>query len=191
MAAAKRVNIDHTGMCITYLLTLKKIESFFEQNGFVKSDNVCGCDYAVIGACASFLPFFDDYKRKIDNAKKLRKKIIIYGCIPLVDHDFHAALFKDESEFIFIPVRHPELFDNIIDKPSVRWAEISNPTTFRRQDYTSFDENKRFITIQEGCTSNCFCCPHKMAIGKHGSISLESILSQINAEIDKESKILF
>lgn len=183
----KKFYLDHTGMCITYLLTLKKMEYFLEANGWESVDSIEECDCAILGACASFLPFFDEYRKSVQQINQLKKELIVYGCIPFVNEQFHKEIVKDIK--LLIPLKSPELLESIVPNPQPKWNDIADFTVFRRKDYASFSEKKRFVVIQEGCSSNCLCCPHKIVIGSNKSKTREDVLSQILKEENIDDKI--
>ena len=177
------------GLCITYNLIFKKIELFFIENEISKTDKISEADYIIIGACAAFLPYFDLYKNKMENLKiQSNQKLIIYGCLPIVNHSFFISCTP--SNYLIIPPRFPERFEKILDNPKKRWSQIPESTDFRLEDYTDYYPNKKYIAIQEGCTEGCYYCPHQIAIGREKSYPQEQIILQIKTCKDAGAKII-
>ena len=177
------------GLCITYTLIFNKINQFLISNGWETTDNIAKADYVIIGACASFLPFFDRYKEKIKEVNKYNAKLIVYGCLPIVDPEFYKAHTPNTA--MFIPILNPECIETLINNPTVRWKDIHNPSEFRKQDYTNYVPYRKYVYIQEGCSEGCVFCPHKIAIGKEKSSQMQDIIVQIQKAITDGAKIVY
>ncbi len=173
MGKLPKFYIWQNGMCITYLLILKKIENYLLFHKWEMTENAEEADYIIIGACASFLPYLDYYQSKINQIKFSKGKKIVYGCIPRIAPDF----FCKNANYIdmVIPVTQPYLIESLIEKPDVEWNRFPEATEFRKCDYTNYDPNKKYIAIQEGCNEKCAYCMHRISIGKERSQTMEKI----------------
>lgn len=176
------------GMCITYLWRFKQIEDFFIANGWELVDNPTQADVIIIGACASFLPFFDKYAEKIKSVVPLGKKLVVYGCLPVINKEFCTNITPNVD--LYIPPRYPWRVERLIENPKVCWSEIPVCSQFRKIDYRDYDPGKRYIIIQEGCNEGCIFCPHRLAIGREKSRSIEEILGQVRRDVDEKARIL-
>ncbi len=178
----------HNRMCISYLLRLKQMEQFFIANDWQSTDDPSKADYAIIGACAAFLPYFNTYAEKVRTLAPFENKLVVYGCLPIVNREFYRE--NTPNTALFVPTRYPERIEPVVKELKVRWADIPIPGEFRRCDYTDYDPNKRYILIEEGCTEGCVYCPHKLGTGREKSRPLEEIVSQIRKEVDEGATIM-
>lgn len=190
------MSVNHTkfymwqnGLCITYTLRFKQIEQFFIANEWELTTDPAQADYVIIGACASFSPFFDLYEEKIRNLDSINCKIVVYGCLPIVDPEFFRRTTPEVE--LFIPPRFPEQIEKLIKEPKVCWSDIPTPGEFRIEDYSCFVPNKRYIHIQEGCSEGCVFCPHKLAIGKETSRPMEDIIAQVQRDVADGASIIY
>lgn len=176
------------GMCITYLVKFRQMEQFLIKNGYIPTEDIYDADMVVVGACASFLPYFDAYKERVSMISS-QQTLVVYGCIPIVDKKF----FKDTTPNIalFIPPKSPERIAEIISHPKVAWEDIAVSSIFRKADYSQCDPGKRFIVIQEGCNEKCIHCPHRVAIGEEKSYLMEEIISQIKRDLSENKPHTF
>lgn len=168
-------------MCITYLLRLNQIQHYLTANGWENIDSPENADYIIIGACGAFMPNFKEYSDEVKKLAALNAKIVIYGCLPIIDRRF----FKENTpryDFV-VPTRKPERIEQIVESPKVPWAEVNIPQRFRKQDYVDYDPNHHYILIQEGCTDKCTFCPHRLAIGAIKSRPLDEIVSQVKRSV--------
>jgi tRNA A37 methylthiotransferase MiaB len=172
-----KVHVWQNGLCITYLLRLRQMETFLQRNGFSTDVSLEEADMVLIGACAAFLPYFDLFKRRVDAAAALNKRIVVYGCLPIVDARFYRATVPQGT--VFIPAISPQRIERDLDGLKVRFDSIPPAIDFRREDYATFDPGKKYIAIQEGCTQACVYCPHKLSIGRPRSLSMAAVLEQV------------
>ena len=168
------------GMCITYLTKFNQMEGFLIENGYIPTQDMHEADIVILGACASFLPYFDTYKERLSMTHP-RQAVVVYGCIPIVDPKFFKATAPEIA--LFIPPKTPERIAEIVPNQKIAWKDIEISSVFRRADYTHYDPRKRFIVIQEGCNEKCIHCPHRVAIGKEKSYPREKIISQIKRDV--------
>ncbi len=183
----KKFYIWQNGMCITYLLRLRQIEEFFIRNDWEKTDSMEEADCVLIGACAAFEPYFGMYAEKISAVSLKRSTLVVYGCLPTVNREFYDKC--TDKKAIFIPTLFPSRIENVIGSPKVKWKDIPMPAEFRKSDYSNYDHRQRFILLQEGCSENCYYCPHRLAIGRPKSIPADMIAGQIRKELAKGGSI--
>jgi len=180
--------IWHNNMCITYLITLKKFEQFFIANGWQKTEEPADSDIIVIGACASFLPWFDMYAQKIKSIAPLGKRLVVYGCLPIVNRKFFNRETSDVE--LVIPTKYPEHIEQVIEDPKVMWNDLYEPSEFRREDIVDYIPDKRYVIIQYGCSEKCTFCPHRIGIGPERSRPKKDIINQIRRDVTEGAKII-
>lgn len=180
--------IWHNNMCITYLLTLKKFEQFFAANGWEETKEPEQSDVIVIGACASFIPWFDLYAQKIKSISPLGKRLVVYGCLPTVNRKFFNRLTSDVE--LVIPTRRPERIEQVIENLQVRWNNLPEPSEFRREDNVEYVPDKRYVVIQYGCSEKCVYCPHKLGAGPERSRPRKDIIDQVRRDLAEGAKII-
>ncbi|MBD3422614.1 MAG: radical SAM protein [Chitinivibrionales bacterium] len=187
MKMQKKFYMWQNRMCITYLLHFNQMKRFLELNGWVEVNDYQYADYAIVGACGAFLPdfrvFFDELA-KLENAVA---DIIVYGCLPIID----AKRYKNSisREHLFIPARHPERIENVINDPIYYWKDVDLNGLFRVEDYVTYSPERRYILVQEGCNNHCYFCPHRLSIGKEKSRPLDDIVKQVRLGINEGATV--
>lgn len=183
------VHIWQNGMCITYLTKLKKIHDFFTANGCRMVDDPAQADLILVGACASFLPWFDLYAEKMDQLAALGKRLAVYGCLPTVNRDFFEKHTPPRE--LVARTRHPELVEQLLDNPEVPWADIPEPSDFRPEDFVDYKPGRRFVIIQYGCSETCVYCPHRVGMGPQKSRPYDEVEAHVRRVVDEGARIVF
>ena len=176
------------GLCISYLLRFKQIEQFFIANDWEVTEDPREADLCIIGACASFIPFFKKYADKIKELSQIDNKMVVYGCLPMVDPDYFKKTTPERA--IYIPITMPERFETVLDDVKVPFSKIPDSSEFRKEDNSNYDPDKRYISVQEGCSEGCIFCPHKIGIGKEKSRPYEDIIEQVKRCVAEVAKTI-
>lgn len=188
-AAVPKVYMWQNTLCMTYLMIFKKFEDLFLANNWEIVRDPVKADWIVIGACGSFMPVINDYIDKVKELESLGKKFVIYGCLPKITPERYES--STPKTAYFIPPETPEKIETIIKNPKVRWVDLPEPDSFRRQDYRQYDPARRFVVIQYGCNTRCVYCPHVIGIGPQVSRSKDKILAQVEKLITEGAHTIF
>lgn len=171
------------GLCISYLLRFNRIRAFLLANGWREAATPGEAEVVVLGACASWLSSYEDFRRDVlglrSNATPPR--LVVYGCLPKVDPAFYRAL--NLTDTVTIPIREPQRIERVVDTLIRPWDEVDEPVEFRREDYSHYEPERVFVMIQEGCSEGCTFCPHTLGIGTETSLPLATILDRIQAGV--------
>ena len=187
--SARTLYMWQYGMCITYCLKFKKIEDFFVANGYELVSDPAQASLIIVGTCASFIPFLERYAKKIREVNGAPGTLVVYGCLPFIDPKF----YKETSMNVHLLVHPnmPEKMAGLIEDAEVPWSAIPEPSDFRTEDHDGpVLANKRYITIQDGCSENCAFCPHRLAIGRPRSRLLDEILTQVSHDLSSGATIV-
>ncbi|MBA7480354.1 tRNA-2-methylthio-N(6)-dimethylallyladenosine synthase [subsurface metagenome] len=184
-----KVYMWQNNLCITYTLEFKRIEDFFIANKWELTKEPAETDWIVIGACAGFLPQIEDYFKKVKELSPLRKKLVVYGCLPKICPERYAKVASEVV--VWVPSERPQDIEKIIPEPAVHWADLPKPTCFRIEDYRCYEADKKYIVLQYGCQAKCVYCPHILGMGPQKSRPRKDILNQVKTVVAQGAHILF
>ncbi len=191
MVKEKNVYLWHNTLCSTYLIDLKKMENIFRLNGWKVSKDPQDADLVVLGSCGSFMNVIEDFERKYEEVCEMKKRVAIYGCLPLIAPEkFRPNGVMAKFDF-FIPATNPEMVEKIFDELTVKWNDLKEPGEFRLEDYRNYRPERKFVVVQKGCSATCTFCPHKVGIGPHVSREKNGIIDEIRGYIRNGAKIIF
>jgi len=181
------------GLCISYLLQFNRIKSFLQANGWHCTDTLEDADVAVLGACASWLSFYETFRDQVGSVRAAGdtepRRLVVYGCLPRVDPAFYRQL--QVADALTIPARHPERIEGLVSPLLHRWDEMPEESEFRREDYSSYQPGRIFVMIQEGCSEGCTYCPHTLGIGREASRPVPGILAQIDRGVENGASVVY
>lgn len=109
----KKAYIFNTG-CIRRALDCTKIYRYFIDNGWAFTNQISAADLIVIGTCGTIRKNEKLSVIAIEGITKKASKnavIIITGCLPKINPN----AIPDSGDYIFVPTRELEKFDNIIN----------------------------------------------------------------------------
>jgi len=163
-------------VCTPYKLILHRVDCFLKANGWCSASTQAGSDVIIVGACGAFHSLEEEAVGLIREAGKTRAKVVVFGCLPGIS----PQLVEKHSPDMIISSPQWENFEMLVENVTVPLKEINEMDSFRRKaDYRLYDEGKRFVLIQTGCSSDCSYCPHKLGIGELKSRPHGEILRQI------------
>jgi threonylcarbamoyladenosine tRNA methylthiotransferase MtaB len=115
--------------------------------------------------------------------------VILTGCYPQTQKDTAASI--PGVDYIFGSKEKNHLFEFFhgpgkLEKPKVYVSPVINSETETRTTEGDYSEQTRaFVKIQDGCNNRCAYCIVPFARGPSQSVSLNSILKQTEALVDK------
>jgi len=163
-------------VCTPYKLILHRVDRFLKANGWYGAPTQPGSDVIIVGACGAFHSLEEEAVRLIREAVETKAKVVVFGCLPGIS----PQQVRKHSPDLIISSPQWESFEMLVENVTVPLREIGEMDSFRsKEDYRLYDEGKRFILIQTGCSSDCSYCPHKLGIGGLKSRPHREILLQI------------
>lgn len=145
-------------------------------------------DFVVINSCGVIQKTENKILRKIKDLKKLKKKIILAGCLPLIN-----SQTREMVDGVIGP-------DNILQINNVvlkvlegeKIAKISKRKINKARCFSLRDINKdscvAIVPISEGCLGNCSYCATRQARGRLKSYKIQDILQEIQYFLDEGAK---
>ena len=145
-------------------------------------------DLVIVNTCTVKLPTENKVKKSIRNFLKLKKKIIIAGCMPEVQKDLLRTIAPDAS---FVGVHHTKEIADAVDK-TIKGILVDE-TGKRNEVKLNCPELRKnqiiqIVQISEGCDGKCTYCIVKLAKGKLFSYPEEEIVKQIESGIKNNCK---
>lgn len=163
-------------VCVNYKLQIERFRDYFIVNSWKETNKPEEADLIFIGTCAAFDILENESLRDLEEANKLGKKVIAYGCLTTFNREGIDRIHNG----VVIPAFKGEEVEKLIENPKVKLKDIPLQTVFRcREDYRVYDPNKRYVNICLGCPFDCSYCPHKLGIGELRSRPFDEIIEQI------------
>ncbi len=140
-------------------------------------------DVIIINTCTVKLPTENRVKKSIRNFLKLKKKIIVAGCMPEVQKDLirdiapNASLVGPHYVKNIAEVAEKILADKTVEKIGKRNEVKLNCPELRENQII------QIVQISEGCNGICTYCIVKLAKGKLFSYPKDKIVKQIESGI--------
>ena len=173
--------------CVPYKLILNKADNYLRANGWESVESAEEADIAIVGMCAAFHTLEEEALGMVKNAKKKSKEVIAFGCLATISPGPLKKLNADRV----IPATAWERLESLVENPVVPFGEVADDNEFRsEEEYRLYDEKKRFVLLQTGCSSRCTYCTHKLGIGKLHSIPPEQIINQVKLVTKRGGKVL-
>ncbi len=140
-------------------------------------------DLIIVNTCTVKLPTEKKVKRTIRDFLKLKKKLIIAGCMPEVQKDM---LKKISPELSFVGVHHTREIVSAVEK-IIRGDSI-DLTGKRNETKLNLPVKRKnsiiqIIQISEGCNGICTYCIVRLAKGKLFSYPEDEIVKQVKSAI--------
>lgn len=184
--------------CHQRLLDAQKISDYLKINEFKIVKDPYKADYIILNTCA----FKESQElfaiKKVEEFKKLDKKLIVGGCLPAINKEGLERIFNGP---VFTPTSIEKLddifnvkikFRELPDANRMFQSILSDPThfrdIFRRKMFNYFiletiksrilRRKKYFIRISWGCLGKCSYCSIKNAIGSLKSKSVQECLNE-------------
>ena len=174
-------------MCTTIKLEMRRVQDFFQANGWEVTTDPDRADLLLCLTCSGWKKLEDNSIRTLRDLQKYGDKVVSVGCVNNVNPEgiraVHSGRCIDTHNFGHV--------ESLIDDPEVAMAELPAPSTFRtREDYRLYDLTKRFVNIAMGCSFKCTYCPHRIGLGPLRSRTKEDILEQIEQLKQENLRIL-
>ena len=162
-------------MCTPYKLILSKANNFLVANGWKKVDSPVDANVHIVGGCAAFHSLEKEALDYIEEAKKTKAEVVVFGCLPTISPKKVKTMQPDK----IIHARTWERLETLVKTPKIRLSEVNESNTFRsEEEYRVVDPGRAFILVETGCSSNCPFCPHKIGIGNLKSRPMNEVLNQ-------------
>jgi threonylcarbamoyladenosine tRNA methylthiotransferase CDKAL1 len=157
----------------------------------VKNSDIA--DIIIINSCIVKSKTENKIKRRIQDLSKLKKLIIVAGCMPETDF---KELKKLNSKVLLIGTHHFKEINNLIK--NYRENQLNNDKEKKYIGY--FNEEKlnlpkipknkliSIVQISEGCLGNCTYCKTRLAKGKLFSYYMNKILKTIENDLNQGAK---
>lgn len=192
-------SVKNTGLPLKYSLQTygcqmnehdsEQVEFIFENSGFEKADKLENADVILVNTCAirgtaenKILGFLGSIKR-LKN-KEVAPKIIVSGCLPLLDEAKDNLIKKYRHIDVLMGTANyqklPELiYRSIHDKEMI--IEISNQFDLDSNElnYNRLFKHKSFVNIMYGCNNFCTYCVVPYTRGRETSREVEDIIDEI------------
>ena len=194
--------------CIRRKIEAEKIAIWLQKNGLINSDNIQEADIILISTCGYDGRNQDDSIAIINNItqhfhfEQNNREIIVLGCFPHMNNEYHK---NNSSKYYYISPNNISEVQNILEKQSIPFSEISEPykisniksysdvlkiksndkfhnASTRIQsniNYQNFKESSGIIKIASGCLSNCSYCAIKPVMGNLRSKPISKIIEEI------------
>jgi len=145
-------------------------------------------DLIIVNTCTVKLPTENRVKKSIRNFLKLKKKIIIAGCMPEVQKDLIREIAPNAS---LVGPHHVKSVVDVVDK--VLKNKTSEKIGKRNEVKLNCPELRKnpivqIVQISEGCNGECTYCIVKLAKGKLFSYPENEVLKQIESGIKGNCK---
>lgn len=167
--------------CTMNLGDTELILGLLKEAGHEAVNNLNDAEIIVVNTCGVKGPTQRKVLRRLKELSKLDgKKIIVAGCLPLID----LPSIEQVGEFAGIITCHtinliPKVVDQIfMGKRNVR-AIDGGPLNKPCMPKFRLGKVSAIVLVSEGCLSNCSYCSVKFARGRLHSFSTEAILNDI------------
>ena len=176
--------------CYLNKIDTKRIELLLNNNGWVRSDKLKDADTIIFNTCAYNQGKDDECIQKIEEFKKTKDKktkLVIGGCLPIINKSRMAAIFKGPS---FTPHTLPHLcsimnIDKVRDLPSAQKIETDD------NNYDGNIKDAFCIRIAYGCLGQCSFCAVKAVFPKFASKKKLDIIKEFKAGLKKRYDNIF
>jgi len=178
----------------TYGCTLNQsdtelMESLLLESGYVRAKCPEDSSLIIVNTCTVKTPTVKNLYKRLDELKKLRKPLVIAGCIPQVEADKLASYLKDTA-FSLIGTHQisniVEVVQGTLDGNSIVLLAAEN---LKRLNLVA--PSKRLIgilPISKGCLGSCTYCQTKHARGDLHSYQPHEITRQASRFIQNGAK---
>ena len=140
-------------------------------------------DLIIVNTCTVKLPTENKVKKSIRNFLKLKKKIIIAGCMPEVQKDLLKNIAPDAS---LVGPHNVKDVVNVVDKvlknKKIEKIGKRNETKLNLPEVIK-NPIIQIVQISEGCNGKCTYCIVKLAKGKLFSYPEDEIVKQVKSAV--------
>lgn len=194
--------------CSRRKLDVSKFHRYFKLNGYTIVQEPSNADILFITTCAFKFDEEEASIKAIDNLSKYNKKVVVYGCLPIIaptkynskfkyifiapkdineiDRYFEGITYKfeqiDDANFIESEVNYSPL--PVAIKKFTDEFELSLPFIVKSSRYVKnkfFNKQNNFhIFTSRGCLGNCSYCGVRFAVGTLKSKPLTSVLKEFS-----------
>ena len=159
---------------------IEKYANQFHAAGHQLVSSIDDADLVVINTCAVTTAAASDSRQKLRKAV-LNKNIRVVGtgCLTTLD----PGLFREESNFqVVLNPQKDDLVKNIL-------GDLNEDLPLKRSPIPGNRKRTRgFIKVQDGCDNFCTYCVTRVARGSARSVSIESVLAEIQTAVDSGVK---
>ena len=145
-------------------------------------------DFVVINSCGVIQKTENKIIRKIKSLKKNKKKIILAGCLPLINPEI-----MDMVEGVIGPEDLLKINEVALEvlrgKKAIKISKRKiNKAKCYSQRVIDKDSCVAIVPISEGCMGHCSYCATKFARGKLKSYKIEDIIKEIQYFLERGAK---
>lgn len=186
---AKHAYVENYG-CTANKFDLEIILASLKQTGYEVTNDSKTADLILVNTCGVKKPTEDRVLAKLRFFSKLKKPLIITGCLPKINMDaihkavpnFSAMLNPQSLDKITLAIKSAENGEkNII-------FESDKPIIKLKQPKVRFNPVVEIISISEGCTGACTYCCVKFARGTLRSYPRETIIERVSKAVSEGVK---
>jgi len=167
------------------------LNGILTQSGYQITNNQDIADIIILNTCIVKQKTEDKIKRKIQDLKKQKNKlIIITGCMPETDAKVIQQL---NNKAILLGTHHMRDISNLIKDHQDNKLKDKKYLDYQREEKLNLPKlpiNKliSICQISEGCLGNCSYCKTKLAKGKLFSYSEQDIIKTIESDLKQGAK---
>jgi tRNA A37 methylthiotransferase MiaB len=132
------------GACNRRLLDAQKIASYFEKNGCKIVEKAGDADILFLITCGVSLERESSSIRRIHALKKLRRKLIVGGCLPAINRQMMMTIYNGMS----IPTSELNKIDDCFgDKVQVKFSELGDANRYYKPSTEVLGPNFLHVVI--------------------------------------------
>ncbi len=167
------------------------LKGILTQSGYQITNNQDIADIIILNTCIVKQKTEDKIKRKIQDLKKQKNKlIIITGCMPETDA---KAIQQLNNKAILLGTHHMKDIINLIKDHQDNKLKDEKYLDYQREEKLNLPKlpiNKliSICQISEGCLGNCSYCKTKLAKGKLFSYPEQDIIKTIESDLKQGAK---
>jgi MiaB/RimO family radical SAM methylthiotransferase len=158
---------------------------YFVRNHCSIVNDPSKADVILVNTCAAYKKCVDYSMEVAKNRQKLNKKLIVCGCLPLVDPKVAREL--GDEVFFFSP-KNMDAIDDFFPSFAVKLKDVKDANDIKPQ--AKVDKESVFIRVARGCLGNCSYCSIKHAVGRLKSKSVEAIEGEFKRLIKNHTRIV-
>lgn len=171
--------------CYLNKVDTKRIEIFLRKNGWAPSDGLQKSDIIIFNTCAYCQQKEDEcisILKKIQKEKQRKSKLIIAGCLPVINKSRLLANFKG-------PYLDPLSISSLSDIITAKYKKIERIPTAQviltdENTFSGRPEETFCIRIAYGCLSRCSFCAVKNVFPKLISKNRKDILKEFSMALE-------
>lgn len=167
------------------------LKGILTQSGYQITNNQDIADIIILNTCIVKQKTEDKIKRKIQDLKKQKNKlIIITGCMPETDA---KAIQQLNNKAILLGTHHMRDISNLIKEHQDNKLKDKKYLEYQNEEKLNLPKlpiNKliSICQISEGCLGNCSFCKTRLAKGKLFSYPEQDIIKTIESDLKQGAK---